>query len=95
MLEAVVQRCPVKKVFFEILQNSQESTCARVSFLIKLEDSGLQLIKKETLAQVLSREFCKISKNTFSYRTPLVGASALSKLLFKYLSVISLLAGLF
>ena len=35
-LEAVVQRCSVKKVFLEILQNSQENTCARVSFLIRL-----------------------------------------------------------
>ena len=26
-------------------------------------------IKKETLAQALSCEFCKISNNTFSYRT--------------------------
>ena len=33
--EAVVQRCSVKKVFLEILQNSQEKTCARVSFLIR------------------------------------------------------------
>ena len=32
-------------------------------------------IKKETLAQVFSCEFCEISKNTFSYRTPLVAAS--------------------
>ena len=37
--------------------------------------SGLQLIKKETLAQVFSCEFCKISKNTFCYRTPPVAAS--------------------
>ena len=29
--EAVVLRCSVKEVFFEISQNSQESTCARVS----------------------------------------------------------------
>ena len=29
------------------------------------------------LAQVSSYEFCKISKNTFSYRTPLVAASVL------------------
>ena len=28
--------CP-KKVFLEILQNSQESTCARASFLTKLQ----------------------------------------------------------
>ena len=32
-------------------------------------------IKKETLTQVFSCEFCEISKNTFSYRTPLVIAS--------------------
>ena len=31
--EAVVRRCSVKKVFLELLQNSQESTCARVPFL--------------------------------------------------------------
>ena len=35
--KAVVQRCPVKKVFLEIWQSSQENTCARVSFLIKLQ----------------------------------------------------------
>ena len=28
-------------------------------------------IKKETLAQVFSCEFCEISKNTFFFRTPL------------------------
>ena len=32
-----------KKVFLEISQNSQENTRARVSFLINLQDSGLQL----------------------------------------------------
>ena len=67
LTEAVVQRCSVKKVFLEILQNSQENTCARVSFF-----------KKESLAQVFSCEFCEISKNTFFYRTPLVAASGLS-----------------
>ena len=30
---------------------------------------------KKRLAQVFSCEFCKISKNTYSYRTPLVAAS--------------------
>ena len=34
---SVIQRCSVKKVFLEISQNSQENTCARVSFLIKLQ----------------------------------------------------------
>ena len=57
------QRCSVKKVFLEIYHNSQENTCARVSFLIKLQK------------QVFSCEFCEISKNTFYCRTPLVAAS--------------------
>ena len=35
--EAVAQRCSIKKVFLKISQNSQENTCARVSFLIKLQ----------------------------------------------------------
>ena len=45
--EAVVQRCSLKKVFLEILQNSQESTCVRVSFFNKI--AGLRadtLLKK-------------------------------------------------
>ena len=42
--EAVVRRCSVEKVFLEILQNSQENTRARASFLIKLQASSL--IKK-------------------------------------------------
>ena len=75
VLEAVVRGCSVKKVFLEISQNSQENTCARVSFLIKLQVSACNFIKKETLAQVFSCEFCEISKNIFSYRTPLVAAS--------------------
>ena len=32
--EAVVRRCSVKKLFLEILQNSQENTCARVSLFL-------------------------------------------------------------
>ena len=52
--EAITQRCSVKKIFLEISQNSQENTCARVSFLIKLQ----------------AYEFCEISKNIFHYKTP-------------------------
>ena len=33
----------LKRVFLEISQNSEENTCARVSFLIKLQALGLQL----------------------------------------------------
>ena len=43
-MEAVVQRGSVKKVFLEISQNSQENTCARVSFLKKLRASGFCLV---------------------------------------------------
>ena len=52
------------EVFLEISQNSQENTCARVSFLIKLQEA-CNFIKKEALAQVFSCEFCEISENTF------------------------------
>ena len=41
--EALVQRRSVKKAFLEISQNSQENTCARDSFLIKLQALSLQL----------------------------------------------------
>ena len=37
--------------------------------------SACNFIKKETLAQVFSCEFCEIFKSTFSYRTPSVAAS--------------------
>ena len=37
----------LKKVFLKIYQNSQENTCATVSFIIKLK----AFIKKEILAQ--------------------------------------------
>ena len=77
MAEVVVLRCSVKKLFLEISQNSQENTCARVSFLIKLQASACNFIKKETLAQVFFCEFCEISKNTFSYRTAPVAASGI------------------
>ena len=52
--------CSIKKVFLEISQNRQENTCA----------------KKETLGQVFFCEFCEISEDTFSYRTPMAAASA-------------------
>ena len=53
-------------MILEISQNSQENICARVSFLIKLQPSVCNFIKKETVAQVLSCEFRKIYKNTFA-----------------------------
>ena len=54
-----------EKVFLKILQNLQESTCARVYFLIKMQAKAFKFIQKETLVQLFPSEFCKISKNIF------------------------------
>ena len=40
------RKCSVKNMFLEISQHSQESICARVPFLIKLQGWGLQLYQK-------------------------------------------------
>ena len=42
--EAVARRCSVKRVFLKILQNSQENTCVRVSFLVNLQASACNFI---------------------------------------------------
>ena len=44
-------------------------------FVNKVAGLTCNFIKKESLAQVFSCEFCKIFKNTFFYRTPQVAAS--------------------
>ena len=54
--EAGVRRCSVKKMFLEILLNSQENTCARVSFLQPWE---CKFIKIESLTRACFCEFCK------------------------------------
>ena len=69
-----------KKSFKEISENSQENTCARGSFLLKLQALSCSFIEKEALAQGFPCEFSEISKNTFSCRTFLVATSwALSR----------------
>ena len=55
------RRCSVKKGI--LTGNSQENICARDCFLIKLQAWGF--VKKESLAQVFSCDFCEISKNNF------------------------------
>ena len=42
-----------------------------------LRPKACNFIKRETLAQVFSCEFCEISKKTFFQRTPIVAASEL------------------
>ena len=65
-LQADVCRCFSKQLFLKTEQYSQENTCVGISLFGKV--AGLQscnFVKKETLAQMFSCEFCKISKNTF------------------------------
>ena len=38
----------VKKVFLKISKNSQENTCSRISFLIKLQTEAGNFIKKDS-----------------------------------------------
>ena len=40
-----------------------------------MQKQACNFIKKETVAQLFSCEFCEISKSTFSYRTSLLAAS--------------------
>ena len=69
--EAAIQRC-FFKVFWKSSQNSQEGTCARVSFTVKLQGSALQLYLKDTLSQVFC---CEVFKHNFFKKTPTVAAS--------------------
>ena len=54
--QAVVWKCSTEKLFLEISQIHRKAPVPESLFLIKF-------IKKETLAQVFSSEFCEISKN--------------------------------
>ena len=45
-VEAVIQRCSVKKVFWEISQNSQENTCVSLFFNIVAALRSATLLKK-------------------------------------------------
>ena len=54
------RRCSVNKVFLIISQNSQENTCTKVSFLIKLQAK----------VWCFPVNFAKLLKTTFFNRTP-------------------------
>ena len=76
MAEAVVQMCSVKNVFLKLSRNSQENTCARVSFLIKLQAT---LLKKESGTGVFLLILLNFQEHFF-YRTPLDTASEVTLL---------------
>ena len=43
MIRGSYRRCSVNQVFWEISQNSQKNSCARVSFLVRLQARGFSL----------------------------------------------------
>ena len=57
---------PVKKLFLQISQNSQKNTCARVSFLKKLQASACNFIKSAPGIGVLLRILLNVSEHFFS-----------------------------
>ena len=60
--EVLARRCSIKKMFLEISQNSQENTCARVSFLIKLRAT---LLKKRLWHRCFPLNFAKFLRTLF------------------------------
>ena len=61
--EAVARRCSVKEVLLEISQNSQENSCTKVSFLIKLQPSTL--LKKRLWDRCFPVNFAKFLRAAF------------------------------
>ena len=59
------RQCSVKKGVLGIFAKFTGKHPCQSLFLIKLQVEACNFIKKETLAQVFSCEFCEISKNTF------------------------------
>ena len=80
--EAVAQRCSLKKVLLEISQNSQENTCARVSFLMKLQVKTNNFIKKEIDTDVNFAKFLRTSFLTEHLRWLLLNVIYSTNLLF-------------
>ena len=67
--KVAIRSCSVKKVVSRNFAKFTEKHLCQRLFLNKV--AGLyNFVKKGSLAQVLSCEFCKISKNTFFHRTP-------------------------
>ena len=59
------KRCPIKELFLEILQCSQEKHLCRSLFSIKIQAWRSATFLKKTPAQGFSCECCEIFKNTY------------------------------
>ena len=81
--EAAVWRCSVEKVFFrkKSYKIIGKHLCQSLLFnKVTSLSQAYNFIKKETLAQVFSYEFCEISKNTFFTGHPWATVSVSIKL---------------
>ena len=68
--EAVFRRCSVEKLFLEISQNSQETNCARASFLEKrLALRPATLLKKRLWHRCFPVNFVKFVRTPFLQNT--------------------------
>ena len=67
--EAVVRKCFVKKVFLEILQNSQETTCAKVFSNKVTSLKPATLLKKRIWHRCFPVNFRKFLETPFLYST--------------------------
>ena len=65
-----------KKAILRKFAKLTEKHLCQSPFFNKVAGLRPETLLKKTLAQVLSCEFCEIPKNTFSYKTPSVAASA-------------------
>ena len=70
LIDAVVQKRFVKNMFLEVSENSQENTCGRVSFLIKLQALGQQVyLKRDSGTDCLPVNFVKFLRGPFLQNT--------------------------
>ena len=70
-IEAAIWRCFVIGLV-KNFANSQKSTCVRVSFLISLQASAYNFIKKKILPQVFSCEFSEIFNPENEFDPPFI-----------------------
>ena len=63
--EAATRDVLLKKVFLKFLQNSQENTCVRVSFLIKLQARPATVLKRRLWHRLFPVNFAKFLRTPF------------------------------
>ena len=82
-LEIVAQRCFVKKMFVNILLNSQENAFAGATFLIMLQARGLQLyVKKRICHRCFPEKLANFVKQLYC-KTPAIGCFFILKIMHK------------